>query len=141
MIKNLYLYLRFYFLKLFTSKYRIKGKCNCCGACCRNIVFMIEDNYVTNEEQFEKLKEFDKKYYHFEISGKSSRREKNGQHVLLFRCKSLDENNRCRDYFFRSIYCREYPKVTDKIKLGGCETFDTCGYEIEIDKKFKEYLE
>ncbi len=134
MFKNIYLYLKFYFNKFFTSKYEIEGKCNMCGACCKNIVFMIEDEYVKDEKQFQDLKKFDKKYNHFEISGK------NESDILLFRCKSLDENNRCRDYFFRSIYCREYPKVTDKIKLGGCETFDTCGYKIKIDKSFKNYL-
>lgn len=95
---------------------------------------MIEDEYVCSEKQFEDLKLFDKKYNHFEPVGY------NDSGVLLFKCKSLDENNRCRDYIFRSIYCREYPKVTDKIKLGGCETFDTCGYKIKIDKIFKNYL-
>lgn len=95
---------------------------------------MIEDEYVKTEKQFEDLKNFDAKYNHFEIAGKNDRG------VILFRCKSLDNNNRCKDYFFRSLYCRAYPMVTDKIRLGGCATFDTCGYKITIDKKFKEYL-
>ena len=95
---------------------------------------MIEDNYVCDEKQFEDLKQFDKKYNHFVIAGK------NDKGVLLFRCKSLDNNNRCKDYFWRSIYCRAYPKVTDKIRLGGCETFDTCGYKIKVNKDFKNYL-
>ena len=95
---------------------------------------MIDDNYVCDEKQFEDLKQFDKKYHHFDITGR------NNKGVLLFRCKSLDNNNKCRDYFWRSIYCRAYPKVTDKIRLGGCETFDTCGYKIKINKDFKNYL-
>ena len=134
MLKNIFLYLQFYFYKLFTSKYKIKGKCNCCGECCKNIVFMIEDEYVKTEEQFESLKGFDKKYNHFEINGKNE----NG--VLLFKCKSLSENNMCRDYLFRSLYCRAYPMVNDKIRLGGCETFESCGYEIVKDKEFSEFL-
>lgn len=135
MIRTAFLYLKFYFFKLFTAKYRIKGKCNQCGECCKNIVFMIDEDYVTTEEQFEKLKNFDKKYRHFEITGKNDRG------AILFRCKSLDNNNKCKDYFFRSIYCRFYPKITDKIRLGGFETFDTCGYEIIPDKKFNEFLQ
>lgn len=95
---------------------------------------MIEDEYVKEEKQFENLKSFDKKYNHFEIAGV------NEKGVLLFKCKSLDENNRCRDYFFRSIYCRMYPMVDSKIKLGGCETFDTCGYKIKLNKNFNEFL-
>lgn len=96
---------------------------------------MIEDKYVDNEEQFEDLKKFDKKYHHFEIYGR------NEKCVLLFKCKSLGVDNRCKDYFFRSIYCRMYPMVNSKIRLGGCETFDTCGYKIKIDKDFKSFLE
>lgn len=134
MLKNIFLYLQFYFYKLFTSKYKIKGKCNRCGECCKNIVFMIEDKYVKEIKQFEDLKKFDKKYNCFEIAGK------NEKGILLFRCKSLDENNRCKDYFFRSLYCRMYPMVNSKIRLGGCETFDSCGYKIKINKKFDEFL-
>ena len=135
MFRDFFLYLKFYFDKLFSSKYKIEGKCLQCGACCRNIVFMIEDEYVRDEQQFEDLKQFDKKYNCFEIAGRND----NG--VLLFKCKSLDENHRCRDYMFRSIYCRMYPMVDSKIRLGGCETFDTCGYSIKINKKFSEFLD
>lgn len=134
MLKNIFLYLKFYYDKIFTSKYKIEGKCNGCGACCKNIVFLIKENYVTTKEQFEELKNFDKKYHHFEISGR------NEKGALLFKCKSLDDNNRCRDYFFRSVYCRAYPNVTGKIRLGGYETFDSCGYKIKVDKNFNEYL-
>ncbi len=135
MIKTLCQYIKFYFFKIFTSKYKIEGKCNQCGECCKNIVFMIDDKYVCSEEQFEKMKNFDKKYHHFEIN------KKNEKGVLLFRCKSLDENNKCRDYFWRSIYCRAYPNITEKIRLGGCETFETCGFKIVPDKKFEDFLE
>ena len=134
MFKTAFQYLKFYFYKIFTSKYKIVGKCNCCGACCRNIVFMIDDEYVKTETQFEDLKKFDKKYYHFEISGR------NEQGVLLFRCKSLGDDNRCKSYFLRSLYCRAYPLVTEKIRLGGYETFETCGYKITVDKAFDDFL-
>ena len=134
MIKTLLAYLKFYYFKLFTSIFKILGKCNQCGACCKNIVFMIEDEYVKTEEQFESLKNIDKKYNNFEINGK------NEFEVLLFKCKSLNENNKCKDYLFRSLYCRAYPFVTDKIRMGKCETFESCGFKIVVDKKFKEYL-
>ena len=73
---------------------------------------MIEDEYVKTEEQFESLKNFDPKYNNFEINGK------NEFGVLLFKCKSLNQNNKCKDYLFRSLYCRAYPFVTDKIRMG-----------------------
>lgn len=134
MLKTVYQYIKFYFDKIFTSKYMLEGKCKQCGACCRNIVFMIEEEYVRYEEQFESLKRFDKKYNHFEINGKDEKG------VLLFKCKSLGDDNLCKDYLFRSLYCRAYPFVTDKIRLGGCETFSTCGFKIKINKSFDDFL-
>lgn len=95
---------------------------------------MIEDKYVKDVKQFEDLKKFDKKYNCFEIAGR------NEKGILLFKCKSLDKNNLCKDYLFRSLYCRMYPMVNSKIRLGGCETFDSCGYKIIINKKFDEFL-
>jgi len=111
MLQTFFQYLKFYFHKLFTSKYKLDGKCNQCGECCRNIVFMIEDEYVCTQKQFDSLKILDKKYNHFEIYGKDEKG------VLLFKCKSLGDDNRCKDYLFRSLYCRTYPFVTDKIRL------------------------
>lgn len=134
MFKSLFQYLKFYFYKLFTSRYKIEGKCLQCGECCRNIVFMIEDEYVRTEQQFESLKALDKKYNHFVIN------DTDEKGVLLFKCKSLGDDNRCKDYYFRSLYCRAYPFVTEKIRLGGCETFESCGYKIKINKGFQEFL-
>lgn len=95
---------------------------------------MIGDNYITTEEQFDNMKKWDKKYEHFFISGK------NDKGALLFTCKSLGEDNRCKDYHLRSIYCRRYPQIDKKVVLGGFETFDECGYEIVVDKKFEDFL-
>lgn len=95
---------------------------------------MIDDEYVKTEEQFENLKTFDKKYHHFEIYGK------NEKGILLFKCKSLGNDNLCKSYWFRSLYCRAYPLITEKIRLGGYETFETCGFNIVVDKSFDEFL-
>lgn|SRR5574344_559 len=134
MFKTIISYIKFYYYKIFTAKYEIEGKCKQCGECCKNIVFMIENDYVKTEKQFESLKEFDKKYKNFEINSITK------DNVLLFRCKSLNSDNKCKDYMLRSLYCRAYPFVTDKIRLGGCETFENCGYKIKINKKFKDFL-
>ena len=134
MFKNFFKYVEFFYHKIFTSKYKIVGKCNCCGACCRNIVFMIDEEYVKTEAQFEDLQKFDKKYLHFEIFGR------NEHGVLLFKCKSLGNDNKCKSYFFRSLYCRAYPLVTEKIRLGGYETFETCGYKIVVNKPVDDFL-
>lgn len=97
-------------------------------------MFLIGEDYITTEKQFDVMKEWDKKYNHFFISGI------NEKGALLFTCKSLKEDGKCKDYWIRSIYCRNYPKLDKKIILGGYETFDECGYDFVVDKKFEDYL-
>jgi Fe-S-cluster containining protein len=102
-------YLKFFFQKFQSSKYVRKGKCNGCGACCRNILLYADENIpVVSEEQFEKIKDWDKHFSNFYISGKSE------TGALLFTCRELDENNRCKVYFFRGLGCRQYPKKNTK---------------------------
>jgi Fe-S-cluster containining protein len=134
-LKNFAAFFRFALSKLLTSRFLVRGKCRQCGTCCRNIVFLIGEEYITTEKQFDVMRNWDKKYNHFFISGR------NEKGALLFTCKSLCKDNKCKDYFLRSIYCRIYPKLDKKIVLGGFETLEGCGYNIEIDKKFKDYLQ
>lgn len=126
--------LRFQFSKLFSSKFILKGKCKKCGKCCRNIVFYIEDKPIKTKEQFEKLKEWKKSYKNFYISGIDD------DEALLFTCKSLNENNTCRDYMFRAIGCRNYPKIDKDFIINGGKPLDGCGYYFGVDKDFRDYL-
>lgn len=128
-------YIKYYFQKLFSSKFVRKGKCNGCGSCCRNILlYLSDDEVIKYEEQFEKVKKWDKHFCNFYISGKSE----NG--ALLFTCKELDENNRCKVYAFRGLGCRLYPAINTKFLINGGKPLDNCGYYFEVDKKFKSYL-
>ena len=131
MIKNAIFQLQ----KLFSSKYIIKGKCKKCGECCKNIVFYINKTPIKTEEEFERLKKWKKKYNHFFISSV----DEDG--ALLFTCKSLTKNNTCKDYIFRSINCRNYPKINNEFIINGGKPLENCGYRFDIDKKFSTYLE
>lgn len=128
-------YIKFFIQKLQSSKYVRKGKCIGCGACCRNILLYASDDIpVVSEKQFEKIKEWDKHFRNFYVSGKSE------TGALLFTCRELDENNRCKVYFFRGIGCRQYPKKNTKFLIKGGKPLDGCGYYFEADKDFKSYL-
>lgn len=123
----------------FIKKYKkprfiLKGFCKKCGNCCRNITFMIGDDYLTKIEEFERLKLLDSKYNSFFISGK----DENG--VLLFACKHLGEDNLCSCYNYRSLYCRLYPFIKTKHIRAGAEMPEGCGYYIESNVKFEEFL-
>ena len=128
--------------KLFSSKYVIKGKCKKCGQCCSTILFSDENSYIKTHEDFIKLLKKNKRLNNFTINGKVCDVEKdNPQYgALLFKCKSLKEDGKCANYFFRSLYCRDYPSINPSfIQMGGT-TLEGCGYYFDVDKKFEEYL-
>ena len=127
-------YLKFYLKKLTSSKFVRKGKCNRCGNCCRNILLYIEDKPIRTEEEFERVKKWEKHYHNFYISGVME----NGS--LLFTCREIDDNNRCKVYFFRGLGCRMYPKKDTKFLINGGKPLDGCGYYFEADKPFKSFL-
>lgn len=120
---------------MLSSRYVRKGKCIGCGNCCRNILlYSDEDLPVVTEEQFENIKKWDKHFHSFYISGKSE------TGALLFTCKEIDKNNRCKVYFFRGLGCRQYPKKNTKFLINGGKPLDGCGYYFEPNKKFENYL-
>ena len=128
-------YIKFFIQRFSGSKYVRKGNCNKCGNCCRNILlYSDKDLPVVSESQFEHIKEWDKHFCNFYISGKSE------TGALLFTCRELDENNRCKVYFFRGLGCRQYPKKNTKFLINGGKPLDGCGYYFEPDKKFESYM-
>ena len=118
-----------------SSKYVKKGKCNKCGSCCRNIILTEDSKPITDIERFEKLKIIDKHLKNFHVSGK----DENGS--LLFTCNAIDENNKCKVYFFRGLGCRMYPKKDTKFLINGGKPLDGCGYYYEPDKSFSSYMQ
>ena len=129
--------------RLGSSKYVVKGECKRCGKCCENILFSDEDGYIKTAEGFEALKKRNLRYHHFFIVGKMEGESDNQKDIcgaLLFKCKSLDDNKQCRQYFFRSLYCRDYPSINKTFISQGGETLDGCGFYFDVDKKFKDYL-
>lgn len=126
---------KFFFSRLLSSKYVVRGKCRQCGNCCRNILFYIGSKVVTTEDEFERMKKFEKKYNNFYING----RGKNGE--LLFACKALKQDGKCSVYRFRSVMCRIYPRISQKFVYDGGEPLDGCGYKFVVSKKFKDYFD
>lgn len=134
-LKNFFEDLIFYIKSFFSNRQRVKGKCKACGLCCKTIVFFVGENAVKTEEQFELLKRWDKKYNNFEIAGKSF------DDALYFKCKSLKDDGKCGVYHFRSLACRMYPKYNAPFFTRGEGIKKECGYYLEPDKKFKDFLE
>lgn len=126
--------IKFYINKLFSPKYVLKGKCRQCGNCCRNIVFYAYDKPIKEIGIFNKFKKKNKYLNNFQQTGM------NEQGELLFTCKSLGNNNLCKNYILRSIYCRKYPLVKSLSCGKILPTLPECGYEIVPQKKFTDFL-
>lgn len=128
-------YLKFIYNSVFYKpKYVLKGECKKCGKCCKNIVFFAYNIPIKEEIVFEELKQKNKRMNLFYPNGKNEHGE------LLFRCKFLDDNNRCKVYFFRSFYCRKYPMVKSLLNGKLLTPREDCGYKIEPVKKFEDFL-
>ena len=127
--------------KLFSSKYVVRGKCKQCGQCCKTILFSDENSYIKSEESFIALQKRNRRYLHFTINGKV--KDENNSFfdgALMFKCKSLGKDGRCKKYFFRSLWCRTYPSINSDFIYNGGQTLDNCGFYFDVDKKFKDYL-
>lgn len=135
MLKNLFLYIKFLYNKSLSSKYVVKGKCKACGKCCSSIVFYDGEILIKTKEQFEQAKIKNKRMNLFEISGID---ETDG--ALTFRCKSLGQNGKCKNYWLRSMFCREYPFVIPDFIRNNGQTLEGCGYYFDVSKKFDEYI-
>lgn len=135
MLKEFFQHIKFLYNKAFSSKYVVKGKCKACGKCCRSIVFYDGETLIKTEEQFEEAKKKNKRMNLFEISGRD---ETDG--ALTFVCKSLGEDGKCKNYWLRSMFCREYPFIIPDFIRNNGQTLEGCGYYYSVDKEFKEYL-
>ncbi len=127
-------FIKYLLNKLYSPKYILKGQCKKCGRCCRNIVFFAYDKPITNETLFNELKRKNKRLNLFYPSGKNDKGE------ILFTCKALQQDNSCKYYFFRSLYCRKYPLVKSLTSGKYLTPPEGCGYSIELSKNFADYM-
>lgn len=126
--------------KIFSSKYVLKGKCKKCGACCRNILFSTKEGYVKDKEVFLKLQKTHRYYRNFKISGIVENKQDFQNGALTFECKFISKENKCRIYWFRPLFCRDYPNINPDLIYDGVEMLDNCGFYFDVSKKFGEYL-
>lgn len=127
-------FIKLYLSKLTAPKYKLTGRCKQCGRCCRNIVLFAYDKPIKDETLFEELKEQNKRLDSFYPSGKNDKGE------LLFTCKLILPNNKCKHYFFRPLYCKKYPMVKSLVTGKYLSPPKECGYRIELEKNFEDFI-
>ena len=126
--------------KLFSSKYVLKGKCKKCGNCCKNILFSTKDGYIKDKKIFNKMKKKHPYYRNLTVQGIVGNKKDFQNGALVFRCKYLNNNNKCSIYFIRPLFCRDYPNINQDLIYNGVEMLDGCGFYFDVNKKFKDYL-
>ena len=126
--------------KLFSSKYVLKGKCKMCGRCCRNILFSTTEGYIKDEKLFKEMQRKHRYYRNFRISGVVKDKQDFQNGALTFECKFITKNNKCMIYWFRPLFCRDYPNINQDLIYNGVEMLDECGFYFDVNKKFSEYL-
>jgi len=131
-------WVKYFFNKLFSSKYIVKGKCKKCGQCCLNILFSDENGYIKTEEGFAALKKRKSFYKQFYVAGRVEE-DDISKDAFLFGCKYL-KDGKCSRYFLRPLFCRDYPAINPDFIYHGGVTLDNCGYSFGVNKEFKDYL-
>lgn len=124
-IKSIYYELISYFVPQ-KIKYKIEGKCNKCGNCCRQI----RAYGLKNEKELKLMQLIFPHYKRFYITGKDI----NGEYILS--CIYLMKNGLCSVYNNRPSVCKNYP---EKVIQFNAEMIDNCGFKV-IKKDFKDYL-
>lgn len=135
MFREFFLHIKFLYNKMFSAKYTVKGKCKACGKCCKSIVFYDGNTLIRTEAQFEQAKIKNKRMNLFEISGRDD-----SDGALTFACKSLGKDGKCKNYWLRSMFCREYPFVIPEFIRNNGAVLEGCGYYYSVTKEFKEFL-
>ena len=118
------------FLSLFVIRkvrYKVTGHCIKCGKCCQDI--RMKD--ATDERDFKLTQFFFPMYRRFVIKGK----DENGD--LILGCTLQNSDGTCSVYEKRPKLCRNFPK---KYLYFNGVLQDGCGFKVEPEKKFKDYL-
>ncbi len=108
----------------FSPKFIRSGSCKQCGQCCRKITINYHGKFLTEKHEFEQLQLEQPRYKNFFTTGKEDG-------ILVVTCKSLGDDNTCKSYRFRSLYCRIYPRIKTKYIAAGAQTLDGCGFYYE----------
>ena len=107
--------------KPFGSRWKLTGRCNKCGKCCKEIHIKIEPRLLNSKFTQEVVIRWVSWLFRFYLQ-----RIDHERNYLVFGCKNLRPDGTCGDYKWRPNVCRNYPLVDffDEPAL-----FDTCGYK------------
>jgi uncharacterized protein len=109
----------------------IRGECNTCGACCRDLRLMSDGEWIDSEDAFIHLVKKQPDYSIF--------RPRSGwdESELYFSCTRLGQDGKCQNYKKRPNICRTYP---EKMVRRGGKLLRECSYQVIPSLDFKTVL-
>ncbi|MFA6431598.1 MAG: YkgJ family cysteine cluster protein [Candidatus Margulisiibacteriota bacterium] len=110
------------FKNLFGTKWKIVGKCNQCGTCCKRILMVMTPAQIRSPLFTGLSIRWISWLFDFILLDIDHERN-----YLAFTCSHLTPEGKCGNYFWRPNVCRNFPLVEyfEKPVL-----LDGCGYEI-----------
>ncbi len=126
-------YVRKLRLRLTGKELILTGQCRQCGNCCRHLHLSHKGHWLRSRLLFGHLKRRDKQLERFVVTG----RDRDG--LLVFACRCLGSDGRCRDYANRPQLCRDFPNK--EIFFSNAELPDGCGYHLSEGIPFQRLLE
>jgi len=131
-------------------RYRLRGQCNRCGACCETpMIRMVAPLFHLRSARWLM------RLWHEKVNGFEPIGEDKQTHALIFRCTHWDpDTKRCDSYRSRPGLCRDYPRPLLYHPVP--DFLDSCGYyaqhknaskirarleELDLSEDKRKYLE
>ncbi|SMF04893.1 YkgJ family cysteine cluster protein [Desulfovibrio gilichinskyi] len=111
----------------------IRGSCNMCGKCCREISLYVDSTWLRSEKQVRKASIKNPHLNFFKIIGKTE------DGFLKFACTHLGEDGLCTDYENRPTLCRTFPSPSIFLQHG--QLPEGCGFRMSTEIDFEKVLE
>jgi uncharacterized protein len=108
--------------RYFPRSWKLQGQCSQCGQCCRDIRLSINPVLLKAKYPLKIIIAWISWVFDFYLKKIDVERD-----LLVFGCRHLGQDGKCRNYFFRSHLCRNYPIVE---YFEQPVTLPNCGYKV-----------
>ncbi len=130
---NIASYFRMWRLKKRRQTVVIRGSCNLCGQCCREVCLYVGSKWLRTEKQHRKEAIENPYLNHFKPIGKTD------DGFLKFTCTRLNENGTCSDYKGRPLLCKRFPTTSIYFQHG--QLPKGCGFRMSTEMDFEKLLD
>ena len=85
--------------------FKREGSCLQCGRCCLEIAFELNPHYFRFSWLIKSIKIYQSFFNHLDFINSYPK-----EGYLTFKCRDLTAKGECGNYYWRPVFCREYPR-------------------------------